>query len=463
MIDFEYLELEKLLRAYEKHFPVPLNFLDPIFEKQNELILDNDPMQAWLCTRRGAKSTSFAKKSIKRLMDCPGQKCLYLALSLGSAKGIIWEMLEDEISKHKIPCKMHKNEGYIDFDNGSHYRLFGIDASYKEMKKILGQKYGIVGIDEAGSMTINMHELVYQMILPTLADQDGQLILLGTCENIPKTFYESVTEGKEKGWKVHKWTTFDNPYMKDQWEKLIKRILEDNPLAAMASWFKTHYLNQWCTDDNLKIINLTDKNNFKELPAGNYLYTLGVDLGFNDDSSFSIIANDPNVNKIYIVHTSKNKEMDFTDVANQIKLLQTKFQIYKTIVDGANKQGVEEIRNRHFISLEAAEKTDKHTFLRLMADDVKQGILMLKEGEADALAMEWDSLIWDKKDLTKEDARCNNHLSDATLYAWREARKIYKEPKQEEKEWNPEQEMLKMLKQESEELRETEEETNLFL
>jgi len=102
--------------------------------------------------------------------------------------------------------------------------------------------------------------------------------------------------------------------------------------------------------------------------------------------------------------------------------LQRQYPIVKIVVDGANKQGVEEIKNRHKIPLKSAEKTAKATYLRLLRDDIIESKVLIIENSSNELITEWSQLQWKDENKQDEDSRCQNHLSDSTLYAWRECR-----------------------------------------
>jgi hypothetical protein len=160
------------------------------------------------------------------------------------------------------------------------------------------------------------------------------------------------------------------------------------------------------------------------LPKCNdWYYVLGVDLGFNDATSFSIIASSFKLKEAFCVYCDKDTEMDLTDTANMIKSLKEKFPLTRIIVDGANKQGIEEMKNRlNLPEIEIAEKQGKATFLRLLKDDVVIGGIKFIKDICSMLEEEWKDLMWLSKKGVKleiEDPRCQNHLSDATLYAWR--------------------------------------------
>lgn len=409
-----------------------LSLRSPDFKVQNDCLdAVKDRFKAINCTRRAGKSVGEAKSHIECAMKYPKSRQLYMGLTLDSVSEIIWDVFKDETELAQIRCKFNETKKIILFPNGSRIRLFGLDSSRREMRKVLGQKLRKVSIDEAGSITTDLKKICYQMIRPTLIDLAplSWLTLLGTCENIPNTFFEQVTEGREPGWKVFKWTASDNPYLKIQWEREIKDILKLNPAAKEASWFKTHYLNIWCADDDLIIMPIDVTRDFiSELPKGKYQFILGVDLGYKDATSFVVVAYSFDDPVCYIVESQKETEMDFTDVAKTIKAFNKRYPFDKLIVDGANKQGVQEMRKRHDLPLHNAEKADKATFLRMFKDDFVQERVKIIEGANNELHTEWKSLLWKNSDRDEEDGRCQNHLSDAALYAWRECKHYIYEP-----------------------------------
>jgi len=422
--------LSELIEELKKRTKLT-QFLDPNFPKQYQAALDKSFLKGIQCTRRAGKSTGEGKETLQSAFDLPDSKHLYGALTLDSAKNIIWDTLLTELEEKKIRHKSNEQRGIIKLeDNNSSIRLFGLDSSYKEMRKLLGSKYKTVKIDEAGSITQDLKKICYQMIMPALTDVSGRLTLLGTAENIPKTFFEQVTSGQEKGWSIHKWTAFDNPYIADKWREHIKWIEENNPSFMLTSEYKTHYLNEWCADDSKLIIKVNERTVVPRIDFINPTFILGVDLGYNDASAFTLVAFHHLSPKLYVVKSFKSREMDITDVAQQIKRLLSEYPIMKIVIDGANKQGVEEMKNRHSLPLTPADKQDKATFLKLMSDDIKQNRVHYFENECSTLIEEQNYLQWEDETKQAEDPRCDNHENDSLLYAWREARNyLYTEQK----------------------------------
>jgi len=423
--------------------------------------------RAALCTRRAGKSMGEAIDMLEVGTLFPNSRQVYGGLTVSTVFDIIWDIFLELDEEYKIGIKPLKADYKIIMPNKTQIQLFGLDASQKQMRKILGRKLRKATIDEAGSITTGLEKIVKQAINPALADLRpySWLSLIGTPENIPNTYFEKVTTGNDLdiGWSIHSWTAYENPFMKNQWTEEVAEMKANNPEVVNASWFKTHYLGQWCTDEEMLIINFKESRDYvTEFNKNNefdWYHILGVDIGYNDATAFVVLITSPYSDTSYIVEAFKQEEMDFTDVANTIKAICSRYPIDYRVIDGANKQGVQEIINRHGIQLESAEKQDKNIHLRLLNDDLKMGKVKLVRNKTEALADEWKALVWKDEMKEKEDDRCQNHLSDAALYAWRKSLHFIglkmKEPHKlhsYEKQLEWEKEEMKQLEREKEEM-----------
>ena len=401
----------------------------PDFEIQNRILDDKGSrFKALNATRRGAKSNTEAMDHIEVCDMYPKSRTVYMGLTLDSVTEIIWDVFKEFNEKYKLGLKFNNTKKIIFYPNGSRTRLFGLDSNARQMAKILGQKLRKVSIDEAGSITVNLEEFCFQKVRPALIDlaPNSWLTLLGTCENIPNTYFQKVTEGKcgNFDWKIYRWTSYENPFVSKQWEAEINEIREKNPKALETSAFKTHYMNEWCSDDDLLIIPASAMKMINELPrlgrGREWAFMLGVDLGYNDATAYTLLAFNWYYKSVVVCMTFKSTEQDLTDVANVINQMKTDYGLTHIVVDGANKQGVEEIKKRHNLhEIEIAEKLGKATYLRLLRDEVISQKVEFMEGAVGDLQTEWQSLQWKDKMKLVEDPRCQNHLSDSTLYIWR--------------------------------------------
>jgi PBSX family phage terminase large subunit len=403
------------------------SLLDEKFEKQNAFIRDSARLKAALCTRRAGKSYGAGLYLFEEALANPGVSCLYIALTRDSAKKImVKDVLNPINKKYNIGAKLNKTELTYTLPNGSVIYLLGADADEQEKEKLLGQKYKLVVIDESASYSIDLRDLVYRILKPAMADLMGTIVMIGTPGNVTRGLYYDVTTGVEPGWSVHKWSALDNPHIKNLIRDEMNELIANNPAIVETPLWKQMYLGEWFVDtDKLVYKYLDTRNKIYELPQlkgrSTWNYVLGVDLGYEDATGFSVCAYNEYDSTLYIAHTAKKTKMDITDVADKIKELQKTYSFNKYIVDGANKQAVEEIKKRHGIPLEAAEKTGKVDFIEIMNSELIQSkIKVVKSGDEGGLIDEWLTLVWDEKSAKKqENPACPNHLSDATLYAWR--------------------------------------------
>lgn len=448
MISSAKIQREIIKRNAQKSIPL----LDSNFPQQCNFINDPAKLKALFCTRRSAKSYTAGLHMIKDANEVPNVNCLYIGLTRDSAKEIMWnDVLKDIDSKKRLGIKFNETSLTGRLKNGSQLRLIGVDSNEKEKNKALGKKYKTVIIDEAASFTTDQRLLVYGILKPAMADLRGTICMMGTSGNITKGLFFDITNGKEPGWSLHEWSAHDNPYVAKQWQEELDDIATSRPLFMDTPLFKQWYLNQWVVDDSKRVYKYCDnKNRYTVLPfypKGDWTYILGVDLGYEDDSAFVVIAYHTFDKVLYIVEAYKEKHMDITDVSNKIHFYKKRFEISRVVVDGSSKQGVQEMQNRHGITLDPADKIGKVDFIEIMSAEFIQENIKLSP-LCQALANEYLGLIWNDRSLKKEEhPNCDNHLCDAALYGWRFAYQYLsmrpkEKPKQGTAEWFADQEKL---------------------
>lgn len=408
------------------------NILEHSFPEQIAFLRDPEKQKALFCTRRSSKSFTGGLALEDTALEYPGCNCLFIGLTRASAKAIIWkDILQIIDSRYSLHGKFNQSELTVTLPNSSLIAVTGIDADESEMKKLLGRKYKIVIIDEASMYTIDLRNLVYGILGPAVVDEDGTICLLGTASDFPRGLFYDITTGKEKGWKLYQWTAHDNPYVSKQWAMALEKIKTDRPEYMQTPQFKQWYLNKWVIDDE-KLVYRFDmcKNLTKSLPLimhSGWTFVLGVDTGWEDDSAFTLTAYHENDPFLYVLRVFKRKKMTFEEVAAKIQefMRDPQYPPHKIIIDGANKQGVESMKQRSSIPFEYADKRDKVTFIELCNSDLIQGkIKILDTPENRPLWEEMSALVWvtdgDKiKYPKKEHPALPNHLCDAFLYAWR--------------------------------------------
>ena len=416
-------------------------FIDHSFTTQCDFIEDPSNLKLALCTRRAGKSYGAGVYLFKVARKIPGCAVLYLALTRESARGIMWnEVLKTIDREHGLGCTFKINALTCELSNGSTIYLLGADSSDEEKAKLLGRKFALVIVDEAASFTTDLTDLVYKTLKPAVADYRGTIAMIGTPSNFKSGLFYELTQGqdpstpgrwKTRGWSGHRWSAFNNPHMAAKWQQEIDELLRDNPRAEETPWFKQMYYGTWVIDDDIKVYKyLPGRNDYDELPdyadqRGMWHRALGVDLGYNDESSFVSVAYHDCDPTLYVEDVEKESKLDLTDVAQRVKSLSNVYNYDTVIVDGANKQGVMEMRKRHSLALTTADKRAKTDFIDLMNADFVRGSIRLSP-RAEALRAEYSELVWDERALKRakdkkrvEHPACKNHAADAALYVWR--------------------------------------------
>jgi len=319
-----------------------------------------------------------------------------------------------------------------------------MDADERQKRKALGQKFALCIIDEAQDWTTDLEAFVWHVLKPAVADFNGQICLLGTPGLVVRGLFHDVTTGKESGWTLHEWTTYDNttrpegldqPSCAERWAAEIEDLKARKPGVEMTPWFRRNYLREWVVDEEALVYRYrAGRNDYDALPSyrrGSWHYVLGCDLGWNA-TALSVVAyhdHDPN---LYIERSYRREGLDLTATAEQAKALQRDLEARtgagfdRWMVDGAAKQSVEEMRRRQDCPWVAADKAGKADFIELMNTEMLLGRVRARttDGACADLVGEWVSLIWDQKLLREagkkeEKQGLPNHCCDATLYAWR--------------------------------------------
>jgi hypothetical protein len=108
--------------------------------------------------------------------------------------------------------------------------------------------------------------------------------------------------------------------------------------------------------------------------------------------------------------------------------LQEKYKPIKMVMDAGalGKKIQEEIRMRHGVLAEAADKHRKFEFIKLMNDDLRTGKFKAYNGsrfEQDCFLVQWDHDV--KAGKLKISDSYHTDIGDAVLYAWRECRHYF--------------------------------------
>jgi hypothetical protein len=404
------------------------------FKEQLDFIDDPAKLKAAQCTRRAGKTYGCAGIYIvDTALWYPNSTLLYICTTRETARRILLkDVLYDIKRRFSIQMEVNLTSLTVTFPkSNSVLYLLGLDSKPEEADKALGQKYKLVVIDEGANWKQDQRHMVHSVLEPACADHEGTIAMLGAPANSLKTYFFDIT-GRSfldpeaaKGWSVHKWGWWNNPFTSQKVQKQIDRMKERNPLIAETPIFQQMYLNKWVVDPDARVYKFTeDRNTATDLPSDHkWAYTLSLDLGYEDDSAFVVSACSDTHPDMFFVEAFKKKHQDITDIANILTDYRMRYPtISRWIVDGASKQAVQELVKRHGFPLVAADKRGKEDMIEIMNADYTTGRIKLIEGKCDPLKDEYGNLIWYKPpngNPRVEHPSCPNHCADAALYGWR--------------------------------------------
>jgi hypothetical protein len=355
-------------------------------------------------------------------MEYEGSICLYIALTRSSARNILWPILLKVAQRAGIKIDPIESKLVIKLpDYHSEIQLWGADTR-NFIERLRGTPYPIAVIDEAGFFRDHLETLIDDVLTPSIADYDGQIILLGTPGVRPQGLFFDATQKPRLGYSVHKWSVFDNPHMPHA-RKFVDEMMRRKGWTTDNPTYRREWCGEWVEDKDALVYKFDrEKNVFKKLPQDNdWTHILSIDYGWHDKTAFGIIAYHPKSPKTYVLYAQGYHEMVPSRIADKIRWLIKEYNPVKIVADtgGLGKSITEEMRIRYGLPVHAAKKTDKLAHISLLNGDFIDGNLHIHDGLED-LKYQLSTLI--KDDVGNEDPGMPNDLCDVLLYAWRESK-----------------------------------------
>lgn len=409
------------------------------FPEQARFLRSPARKKSLLCPRRAGKSEAGAIYLVFAALAYEGARCLYIGLTLGTAKRIMWGKLKDICQKAGVQHVANETELTLRFPNGSSIRLMGLDAHEGMAARVLGDHYKLIVLDEAASFRIDLEALIKTYLEPATMDQQGTIAMTGTPDpDEALGFFYEVTEGKVDGWERHTWSTTANTAKPpgasmricDSYAAKLAELAETDPDYLLTDEARCMYFGEWPREHKGRVY-LFDraKNLVGEPPEDIYARVIGVDLGWTDDTAIVEVGWKHGDPTLYVLGAEKCPHMLLDEISDRIKRRIQRLKTHtRVVVDGANQQVVQELRRRYGLPLENAEKSEKVSNIRMLNTDMQRGRIQVVRGVATDLVAEWTGadedgrevkgatpLIWDARAAQArpprkvEDPRCNNH------------------------------------------------------
>lgn len=186
-----------------------------------------------MCSRRAGKTQGVAGRYAKRSMMVPGGNRIYLALTGGQARDIMWEPIwKPMCERWELPVEHNETRMVTTFENGSRVRLAGTD-DIASIKKELGAGLDEACVDEAQDQKDNvLRDLVIRILPPAMTDRRGTIIVCGVVPEVESGYFMDLW--KLSNWAKHNFSQMDNPHLPHAMQELLE-YLEKNPGLTLES------------------------------------------------------------------------------------------------------------------------------------------------------------------------------------------------------------------------------------
>lgn len=405
--------------------------------KQAAFVADPAKRKTALCGRRGGKTTAIAGWLYGGMVERPGSKQVYIGLSRGLARQILWDGIMLKMAKdYSLPLRETSRDGHIiiQHPNGSSLWIAGCDDK-REIEKFRGQAYYRVCIDEAQGFPDDvLQPLVEDALEPALADHEGQIALTGTPSPIDVGYFHGATTGLLPGWSHdHHWDVCDNPLFAGRAEQLLEETRARNGWDESHPTYQREWKGRWVHDASALVYPFdTNVNGWEPTtdafyglnPNAEWSFGLGVDLGYSEGTktlAFTLAAAQRGTGNGYILRSYLKERMYPGRLATYCRDLREKVNKetgcgLRIVVDeGGLGGGWTEQMQMLGVACEAAEKSDKRAYQDYVGGLVVSGQLKAHTSACTDLLAEARKLPFDPE-TGKEDDRFRRHCCDSMLY-----------------------------------------------
>lgn len=410
--------------------------LGQAFPEQYAFTDDASRYIAAQCSRRAGKTNGLAIRFFKTMEKHPKSQCVYLSLTLDSARDILWPVLHELNDKYGLGCTFLESKLTMTYPNGATLKLFGADMK-NFIKRLKGRKYPGVGVDEAQDFGSHLRSLVDDVLTPSISDySDGWIAITGTPGPVPQGYFFEITQEKKYGFSRHEWTLLSNPYMPEP-AKFIADLKEKRGWDDEHPTLRREWLNKWVLDaQSLWVQYKAAVDHYDALPnvlPHKFNYVLGIDLGFKDADALAVVAWSDAEPNTYLVEEVITTKQGITALVAQIETLRTKYDFCRMVIDegGLGKKIAEEIRREHHIPVMPADKALKQQNVEFLNDALRLGRFKASKSSRFAQDSYLVQIDWDKSTSDRIVVKKQPHsdIIDAVLYAFRESPAFtYREP-----------------------------------
>lgn len=399
---------------------------DFLFKEQLDLAYDPAKFATAVCSVRAGKTIACAADLIYTALTKAGTVGLYITLARSSAKRIVWPGLHNINRNYQLGAIPNESDLSFRFPNGSLIYCSGASDS-AEIEKFRGlSNVALAYLDESQAFRAHIKELVEEILIKRLYDTNGRLRMIGTPGPIPSGYFHDASQSP--AWSHHAWTLHSNPWIQKKSGKtvaeLIQQDCERKGVGLDDPSIQRECFGRWVLDSTSLLLEYKrERNHYDSLPSGNFNYILGMDFGYEDADSFSVLGWTDQSPNTYLVEEVVTEKQTYEEMAAQVDALFKKYPFCKVMADpgGGGKKLIESLRPRYLIPMQTADKLGKMANYGLLNNALRTARFFAKSHSR--FAQDCNLLERDRDKSTPEKTVVKGHSDavDSCLYAFRES------------------------------------------
>lgn len=399
--------------------------------KQRAYILDDAPINTAVCGRRGGKTTAGVGRLLVGGLRAPDAFSCYIGLTGKGAKKLVWPELVKMNARYGIGGVPNIADQTLILPNGHTIFLGGCETR-GEMEKYRSYKYKNVVVDESGSQGPWLRELVVDIVEPACVDVNGLISLIGSPAVVCDGYFYDLSANPESDERVstHHWTCLDNPFIPGARAWLDRKIKDrkwdpDDP-TLLREWY-----GQWVPDTNKLCFSRfkADINGWDGvLPSlygqSRWEHVLSIDIGYDDPTSFTLIADARTSDTAYVCSSYKEAHMELSAIFARAREICANKRVRRIVVDasgGGGKNIVADWSKRFNVPVhfppDKNVKNAKKDHIALCNNAFADRKLMVNVAACGDLIHEINTVCWDDK-RKNPDPRYPNDCVDGLEYGY---------------------------------------------
>lgn len=298
--------------------------------------------------RRFGKSYLCSEELIASAIIQKGRRCLYISPTYQSSRDIMWSILKERCK----PIIVKANESLLTMEvqaQGGGTSLIML-RGWEAVDTIRGQWFNTIIIDEVSSMK-KFWAGWQEVLLPTLADKQGNSIMISTPKG-KNHFYELYNTHitNPDTWASFHYTTYDNPHIKEEEIDMLKTTMSHER-------FLQEFMGEWVVRQDLVYKEFVDSMVTSEQNIPHDYKLLGIDWGYTNATGALLIY--VRNGKFYVMKEYYQTKKTTDEIIEAIAQWKADY----TYADPAEPDRIEQLRRANFyvrdVSKEVIAQVDK--------------------------------------------------------------------------------------------------------